>query len=178
MVEGVDPFPAAAAARPYIWAQLVAGLEVLPETPEAAKLQASSHLVLKLIRARVTTHLLLTKQLTSLGAKCILVHPSEASFPPLTNLNPTLEAWSESGDSDLFKGLEGRFFVATFQGPAVKYEVHVFLSPAYPEVPPQFVVKKQGDVEAKGRLGEGGDTGPWALSHQLRRLQGSLDACA
>lgn len=179
--DDIPPFPATAAARPYLWAQFCAGLEVLPENFAAATLKASSHKILRLLRDRIESHLLLSKQLESLKSNHILVHPSaEATFPPITEQTPVLESWVESGVPECFDG-DGLCFVATFKGPELNYEVNVSIPSAYPEVPPQFIAKTQnaiGDLvesaDAAAKAANFGETGPWALSHQLRRIQGTL----
>ena len=181
--DDTPPFPANAAARPYLWAQFCAGLEVLPETSAAANLKASSHKILQLLRDRIATHVILSRQLDSLKSNRILVHPSaEASFSPITEQTPKLESWVESGVPECFDG-DGRSFIATFKGPESSFEVHVSTSPAYPVVPSQFIAKtlntggdSAGSADLEVKAADFGERGPWDLSHQLRVIQGTLSA--
>lgn len=134
-----SPFPSASPARPYAWAQTLAGLVSLPET-QSPRLEASTRMVFQRIHSRVRTSTILQAQLLALSSlpRAIPVLPqAEGFFPPASPLTPLLTEWQEKpcseemlsffpdtaltpsapdSDPSLNKALVGRYFLAQFNG--------------------------------------------------------------
>jgi len=131
-------YPRETNARPFLWAQHLAGLGCLPEKQTQPRLEASSRMIFQRIHQRVATFKLVELQIESLSELppgSIPVHPLAAPLFPEGGAS-TLASWTEVSltgpealllreESDSLEEsdplLGGRVFVALFQGPRREY---------------------------------------------------------